>query len=207
MIAISSMASNIFSLRSSERLAEGFGKLRVASSDLSEAIFRKKEEDFDSNPVTPDHSLRMLEEIMLEEMSSFAAHRGFLKLNSHEEYKSNITNHLAGRILYFLSKAESKKDFLEKLDQLYSKNNNNSNKEVKTPKKAANSLEKAGIMDDLKAFDEPVINEIKQWERARDIEMLKIDLDSEKIKFYLAKSYWTAFFRFVRILHKKDGGD
>ncbi len=190
-----------------ERLAEGFGKLRVVSSDLSEAIFRKKEEDFDSNPVTPDHSLRMLEEIMLEEMSSFAAHRGFLKLNSHEKYKSNITNHLAGRILYFLSKAESKKDFLEKLDQLYSKNNNNSNKEVKTPKKAANSLEKAGIMDDLKAFDEPVINEIKQWERARDIEMLKIDLDSEKIKFYLAKSYWTAFFRFVRILHKKDGGD
>jgi len=195
-----------------ERVAEGFGKLMIVDSDLSEAILRKKEQDFDSSPVTPEHSLQMLEDIMLEEMSLFAAHRGFLKLNSHgkdkaKPYLSHITNHLAGRILYFLSKANSKKDFLEKLDQLYSKKIDNSNKEVKTPKKAASSLEKAGIMNDLKAFDEPVINEIKHWERARDIEMLKIDLDNERIKFDLAKSYWTAFFRFVRILHKKDGGD
>lgn len=195
-----------------ERVAEGFGKLRIERLDLSEAILRKKEEDFGSSSVTPDHSLQMLKGIMLEEMSLFAAHKGFLKLNSlgkakANPYLSHITNHLAGRILYFLSKANSKKDFLEKLDQLYAKKIDNSNKEVKTPKKAANSLEKAGIMNDLKAFDETLINEIKQWERARDIDMLKIDLASDDIKFDLSKSYWTAFFRFIRILHKKDGGD
>ena len=197
-----------------ERVAEGFGKLRILGSDFSEAFLRKKEEDLDSNPVIPEHSLQMLEEIMLEEMSSFAAHRGFLKLisrgkNENNPYLANITNHLAGRILAFLSSSTCKGDFVKELKKLYKKDDDTkkaANGELK-PKKAANSLEKAGIMNDLKAFDEPVINEIKQWQRARDIDMLKIDLASEEIKFDLAKSYWTAFFRFVRILHKRDGGD
>lgn len=195
-----------------ERTTEGFGKLRIVSSNLSEAILRKKEEDLGSTPVSPEYSLQMIREIMLADLTSFAAHRGFLKLNSHGKNKDNpylthITNHLAGRILYFLSKANTKRSFLERLEQLYTKSNANSSRETKVPKKAANSLEKAGIMNELKAFDEPVINEIKQWQRARDIDILKIDLASEEIKFDLAKSYWTAFFRFVRILHKKRGGD